>query len=371
MRTQVIVVGAFGEESRERIRSAVLAGGGEAVLCGCAEQGQAALVQVVPAGLLLDWRTPGGREFLGWMRGEPRLFAVPVVVLLPSLDERSFVEAYASAADDALVPVDDGSIARRVGLMTRFGSDGRVIPNQGRALVAHVEIRRRRIIGRLFRRAGFDLSFASDRDELRAASHDLQRSSVLVVDEDLPPDGGLDAIRRLRSDTGERVPAIVIVRSRDVHRIGPLTDLESVAVTSAGAPADNLLFLTNELLRPDIRDIRSSPRLLYSTLCAFRRAGDLVSAYGLTYNISRDGLYVRTMDAGPSELDIWVELRPPHAERAIHLRGRVIWVQGLSSTGLAPLGLGIRIVGEDCPAADLDAYRDGYQRLREIGREFL
>jgi uncharacterized protein (TIGR02266 family) len=132
------------------------------------------------------------------------------------------------------------------------------------------------------------------------------------------------------------------------------------------APPDHLLFLANELLRPGVKDLRASERVLFGAICAFRPAGAMEPVHGLSYNLSREGLYVRTLDPPSRGTSLWLEMRPPHSRDAVHLRGTVAWSKGLDRPGgVVPPGFGIRLEQDRCPSADLCAYRDGYDALRE------
>ena len=68
------------------------------------------------------------------------------------------------------------------------------------------------------------------------------------------------------------------------------------------------MFVVNELLRPrELLESRASRRMLYATLTSFRAAGEFECRSGLTYNISREGLYVRTFDSPPDKSKVWLK----------------------------------------------------------------
>jgi len=130
------------------------------------------------------------------------------------------------------------------------------------------------------------------------------------------------------------------------------------------APPENIVFLANELGRGTADDQRSSRRLLYGTMVAFRCAGRDADDYGLSYNVSEGGLYVRSL-APPVEDTVWLELRPPRTERLVRLEARVCWRRGYGGSAMAtvPPGFGLEI--SDGSRADREAWEAGYRSFAE------
>jgi CheY-like chemotaxis protein len=251
--------------------------------------------------------------------------------------------------------------------LSEFDPTARPPITQGRAVVAHDEMGRRRVLGRILRQAGFDVSFAASADEATDVARTGEVPSLVVAKHELSGGGALTAVRGLREAVATRVPFVVLGAARDLRDLGRVADgLGSVAVTSELAPPDNLLFLANELLRPGVENARASARLLHGALCGFRPAGELESEWGLTYNISREGIYVRTLDAPAPGTEVWLELRPPRSTRAVQLTATVVWRRGAKSgaSGASPPGFGARILPESCAIGSLSAYHEGYERLR-------
>lgn len=369
-----IVVGELTPEQKEGVRLAAMRGRAEPVFARNVEEAQASLGEAgrpVPRCILLDGAAPGAEGFIGWIRGEARLFSVPVVFLVPVLDEGAFCEAHAFGADDVVVSRDHEGITRRLLNLVEFDPEARPPLTQGLALVAHGDLQRRRVLGRILRQAGFDVSFAADGPELVRVAGSGGPPALVVASQQLGAIGLVAETRRAAGDAD--VPFVILGSARDLRDLGRDADaIGRVAVTSELAPPDNLLFLANELMRPDVKNVRASARLLFGTLCAFRPEGELVPAYGLTYNLGREGMYVRTLDAPAPGSDVWLELRPPRATRAVHLTARVVWRRGLTTAagGAAPPGFGARILAEACGTKSLQAYHEGYERLRAEPRVF-
>lgn len=369
-RMGALFVGAVDATTQDEAKDAVVRAGSPASFCWDLDEARELLGEAVtqpPRCIFVDGRMSDLDRFVAWLRGEGHLFPVPVVVRTPALADHAFVEAHGLGADDALVRGDLEGVQRRVANLSSFDPRARPPVTAGRAVVAHRDEGRRRVLGRILRQAGFDVVFALDADDVEER---LSRSrggpaALLVLQEALPPDT-LGTIRRARQVPGcAELPVIVLASENladDTRKA--LREQPSAAMGLDGAPPDNLLFLANELLNPDVEDARASTRVLYETLCGFRVGGTLRPSYGLTYNISREGMYVRTLDPPPANASIWLELCPPDRTHVVHLRGHVVWSSGLQAPGGgAPPGFGLRISAEDSPEVDFQGYISGYEAL--------
>lgn len=368
----VLFVARFGHDERRRVENACRRTGHRAVVVAapsvCRELLESDAVR--PAGVFLDLSLGGAKELVAWIRGNPRWCSLSVVALARHPTEGAFVDAHAAGVDDVTLRSDLGAVTRR---LAALGTDSVEpgAPTQGRAWVAHPSEQRRVIAGRVLHQAGLDVAFASSTDELIAGIEADPRAALLVIAEALlTPDDGIITAFRERAGAADLPVVILDVESETEHAGGTNGHLGVVA--DAAAP-DNLLFVVNELGSRLGGELRASQRLLYSTLCAFRRASDVSPEFGLTYNISRDGLYVRTVDPPAAQTSVWLELRPPGTTTIVHLRGLVVWTQPAAKRGrtTVPAGFGVRILERECPPADLERYRTAYQVFREEPRPYL
>lgn len=356
-----LCIGPFTPERREALRLASLRANTDAAFVSSVEQAKDFVeAGELPHAIFVDGCVSGLEGFVGWLRGRASLFGVPVVVFVPVASDGAFNEAHALGADDALIETEFGGVTRRLANLEGFDPRVRPPADRGKAFVAHPDDKRRRILGRILRMSGMDVSFAADGDELAGLA---QRGddALYVVSADLPPAGphGVIAAR-------PEVPMIVLAPERAKAELRAELGGYRVALGSEGAPPDHLLFLANELLRPEVSNVRASTRILHGAICAFRPAGSLEPVYGLTYNISREGLYVRTLDPPPAGSDLWFEMRPPNRRTAVHLRGKVVWTRRLGQASAVPPGFGMRIAASQCPPGDLAAYQAAYDALREL-----
>ncbi len=295
-------------------------------------------------------------RLVGRLRERASLLTVPVIAVVPHASESIYRNAFASGADDALVSGDRGGITRRLANLLSCKPRENNTPDQGLALVASGDIGMRRMLGQTLRRAGFDVAYATEARELVELAHNAPSLCLVVATAEFPPLGADAAIRSAR--TAARKPSLpALIVPCDANSSFDLSETEGFG--SAG----RLLCFAEEVARRNATDLRASQRLPFATICAFRPAGVLHATYGLTHNISREGLFVRTLDAPKPGTQIWLELRAPEAEGMVHLRGDVVWRREPGAVGATPFGFGMRLHAGDCPVGDLSTYTKGYEQL--------
>jgi hypothetical protein len=142
-----------------------------------------------------------------------------------------------------------------------------------------------------------------------------------------------------------------------------IAGLTGVTVTDGFTAPENVLFVSNELSGGRTSG-RTSARVAYGTVVAFRGAGREIDERGFSYNVSEKGLYVRTLSL-PEDDEVWLELRPPRQERHVRLVGRVAWRRpfNYNESATVPPGFGIEIV--DGAARDRALWLEGYEKLVE------
>jgi hypothetical protein len=289
------------------------------------------------------------------LRERASLLTVPVIAVVPHATESIYRGVFASGADDALVSGDRGGITRRLANLHSAKPPLQTNTRQaGLALVASGDIALRRMLGKTLRRAGFDVSYATEARDLVELATNSPGLSLVVATDDFPPLGAEAAIRSARTAARKpNLPALVV--PEDAH-IGwtPSGDL----------PVDGkLLAFADEVARGSATDQRISRRLPYGTICGFRTAGSLHPTYGQTHNISREGLFVRTLDAPTRGTEVWFEMRAPESQPIIHMRGHVIWRREPGAVGATPFGFGLRVTPELCPPQDAATFIAGYDLL--------
>ncbi|MFK7986246.1 MAG: PilZ domain-containing protein [Sandaracinaceae bacterium] len=362
--TTTLIVGRFSAEQGEAVRMALSRAGHRPRFVGDGTSARRILGGrgPVPGLVLVDVAMVEIEPLLTWIRGRAELFGAMVVAVAPKASDGVFREAVAAGCDDVVTLGDTGAITRRAAKLIHYDPQQRPPVTQGRAVVVHPSVQARRLLGRTLRLAGFDVGFAETEVELASC---MERGPVeLVVAACCGEPAAAASIEAARRLSGvPDLPCVLVGNPSKVRRDEALNGLERIGVVREHAAPDTLLFVANELLRPGVKELRSSPRVLADQLCSFRVAGELEPAFGLTYNLSGNGLYVRTLDPPKRGARIWFELRPPHESSAVHLRGTVVWVRSVENGpgGAAPPGFGIRIDDRDCPPTDLAHYRATYR----------
>ncbi len=301
--------------------------------------------------ILLDGDQPAIESFAIERRAESRHCSLPVMSWATTVGDLGFASAFAWGADDIVLRSTGDTLKSRLRRLTRSAASAPE-STRGTALVADPDRTRRIVIGRILRNAGYSVTFAVQAEDIETFLSS-QKVAVTVASSDLLPNAR-PLIERTR--TNDTQPLwILTCPPRDIaERRSQLSDLERVTTTDGFAPAENVLFVANEMDRPRGVDNRAAQRLLYGTTVAFRGAGRDSDDYGYCYNVSEGGLYVRTL-APPDDDLAWLELRPPRCERRVRLVGRVAWRRGLERGEYAtvPPGFGVQI-------------QDGAQMDREL-----
>lgn len=292
------------------------------------------------------------------LRQRASLLTVPVIAVVPHPSESYYLTAFAAGADDALVSGDRGGITRRLANLLSAKPPARTVPAQGVALVASDDIGMRRMLGQTLRRAGFDVTYATQAQELVDQAKSARALALVVATATFPPSGAEAAIASARKAAQKPdLPALVVPSDADAN-----WQPSDLTLGSSG----QVLCFAEEVSRRDGTDKRVSPRIPYPTICSFRPGGVMHPAFGLTHNISREGLFIRTLDAPKPGTPVWIELRAPEGTSVVHLRGNVVWRREPGAVGATPFGFGMRVQPDQCPQSDHSLYTAGYDGLNEL-----
>src|SRR5690606_26239974 len=104
-----------------------------------------------------------------------------------------------------------------------------------------------------------------------------------------------------------------------------------------------LMFLVDEARPAGLKDVRASRRLQHSLICTFRSARSFQPMYALTDNISREGMYLRTLDPPSADTEVLIEMLSDKGE-ILHLKGVAAWrYVPMKTGGIKPAGFGLRL----------------------------
>jgi hypothetical protein len=362
----IFVIGQFPSAHRTSIAHAIDRAGVRAAFFDTPDQ----LVEMDeaqgrrPYCFFVDAQRADAESLVGWIRDQGHLFDVPVIALVPIPTQSAFHSGLEMGADDSVLIHDAPGITRRAASLAALRRDDRRSATIRRAVICDPNERKRRLVGRALRCAGYELSFAVD---LEGASRQLSAgpADLLVMSDRIGRGRISGAIAGLRVGAGDPELPVVVTGSIDSSVAGALRRLGHVRHLGDAQPLYHLLFHANELMSEHASNMRTSARVLHSTLCAFRQAGEMSVSYGLTYNVSRAGVFVRTLDPIPRGSKTWLELRPSDGECAVHLRGDVVWLckADPSVASPAPPGFGVQLDLEASPREDAARFVAAYERL--------
>lgn len=299
------------------------------------------------------------RQLVDAVRDDAKLFTLPLLVLLPRASSGGYRDAFLTGADDVLLASDDSGLTRRLANLLVNRTDVRPAATLGRTMIVSSDEVSRRRLGRTLRQVGFDVSYAASLAEIEELAATPDAPLFVVTTEQPSP--------KLASERGQ-TRSVAQLAGIPIMFVAP--DDMAAAMTRTGDQVvdltGRLLFFADEQAKAKFRDRRSSARKLCATICSFREPGSLQPAFGLTHNLSREGMYVRTMDPPRPNTMLWLELNVPGSESPAHLRGRVMW-QRLpgAGAGVLPPGFGLMLERPECPPSDLQAFTRAYDALPE------
>lgn len=307
--------------------------------------------------MLLDGDASLSESFAIERRSESRSATIPILLLVDHATDLRFAAALASGADDVAERRDWDQLRSR---LRHLPKDPITLPEatRGSVLIGESERARRVLSGRVLRNAGYSVSFTVDSEGL---TRQVTAGPLGVIVANISLTGDPRELVTAARSAQNNAQFIFTCPPREIRKYREaLSGLDGVTITDAFAPAENVLFVANELSKPRGVDHRSSARILYGTSVAFRGAGRGVDDYGYTYNVSENGIYVRTL-APPDDNVVWIELTPPRCDHRVRLVGRVAWRRGLAQGQYAtvPPGFGLEII--DGAKMDITAWREGYQ----------
>lgn len=312
-----------------------------------------------PHSLLVDGSEVDIEHVCFGMRTNPRLAQVPILTLTFDPTELVFAETFNSGGDDVVNLRGGPGLAAR---LRRLPASNDVRPpasSERLALVVAADPSRRMVLARVLAGAGYAIQFAADPVE---ASHVAKKGGPHLFVLDTEPEGVRELITTWAPIEPNRLWIVSTPPRRIKDHLEWIGAIPNAAITDSFAPPENIVFLANELGRGLADDNRTSRRHLYGALVGFRCAGRDQDDYGLTYNISEGGLYVRSL-APPVEDRVWLELLPPRTDQRVRLEGKVCWRRafGPSDQATVPPGFGVQI--SDGATADWEAWRRGYMAL--------
>jgi DNA-binding response OmpR family regulator len=352
---QLLALGKFQHEERASIAAAAVQAAFAAEFMDAGRDASRWMDANAPHAVVMQDSEPA-RNLCLEARAQAQHAQVPMLAWSREVDDLGFAEVFNWGGDDAVVAGDaHGLLARLRALPPELPGP----PKNGRgpALIVDQDPTRRILMGRVLRNAGHVIEFAVSHEDAMARVRERE-PKVVVSASDIG--AGPAALLAAARQAGSNATWIVTCPPKDMHAVRTAVEPFGGATATDGfAPAENIVFLANELSRGGANDKRSSRRLLFGTTVGFRGAGRDEDERGFSYNISAGGLYVRTL-APPEDDVVWLEVRPPRCERLVRIECRVVWRRKFGSPegATVPPGFGVAIT--DATARDLEAWKLGY-----------
>jgi len=358
--TQIVVLGSLPSDAIGAIGEAAAELDAPIRIVARASELRSALARTGARVVIVDGSADAARDACDAIRGDATTERTALLAMTRARTDVAFLEMYQWGADD-LVDVDARALARRlraIGAVARSPST----TSAPYVVVAGLDPRWRALAARALSNAGIDTRLANDGHEALVRS---EGAAFVFAADDLEASGVASAVTAARL-AGSKVPWVIAAPPKRFAEIqASVSHLDGIACIDAFTPAENVVFLGNEIARAVPTNKRAEPRMMFGTTVAFRVAGRDADEIGFSYNVSSAGMYVRTLAPADAGEEVWLDVRPPRCDRRVRLLGKVAWKRGFgpADTATSPPGFGVRI--ESGLGDDLRRFVDGVASLRE------
>ncbi len=339
---KVIALGSPTGEHRAAIEAAVRKAGVELSISRESSKALAEVEQSAALAVLVDMSALGAEHFCRKARANERLQRVPIIALSRNPSELSFNRIFTWGADD-LVPL--GAEAPLAARLTALGES--LLASEagfGQAVVAESNAERCALLGRALTQAGYDVKYAVDAASVESYASQSETRLVVLNAGITPPRKLIEAVEQ----AGALPIWVVTADPRNLGKIAQgLDGIARVVLTSSSASPEDILFVANELVFSRGGKRRESRALLGTPVLFRDAAGGGANEFGFSYDVSPNGLYVRSLL--PCDFsEVSLELRPPRRDKTVSLRGQIVrrvrFGSGLIAS--APPGFGVLLTGE-------------------------
>lgn len=362
MKNQVMLLGKLAS-AVEALSDEVRAAGLVPVVAATSQEAFAALAGDAMCAIVYEAGASPVETVCTAVRGNPRFDSVALVAFVEQTDREVLGPVFRTGADDYLL-VGESGLEEKLRELVAQAATGKPTFIKGRAILADVD-RQWRVQGaRILRQANYDVHFAVDAEEVAAVLERDPTIQLVVADVNLPKGGSLTILESLRR-RGIALPVWI--------GCGTTEDRAAVEerITAAGSasfhdramPPENLMFLINATTMTPARSQRASERLLHSAPVSFHLDGRPGVVWGSTYNISRQGLYIRTLTPAPYGAEIDLRLHAPGDGPLVEMRARVVWRKEFGAQGGVPGPTGMGVVIVATAGSGVAEYEAGYDRL--------
>jgi CheY-like chemotaxis protein len=182
---------------------------------------------------------------------------------------------------------------------------------------------------------------------------DRARIDLVIIDLRLPHASGVDLIRSIRRLDGGQIP--ILIFSGTISGAKEVRDLAALGVAgyvNEYSAVSHILPSLAPHLFPDSFNRRGSRRVLLGIPIAYRFGKTVAS--GLTLNVSKGGISVRTMSPLALATKVRARFRLPGSPRDVDVDTRVLWTERQVGMGLSFERL------DPVDKAEIDAFVDAH-----------
>jgi uncharacterized protein (TIGR02266 family) len=197
------------------------------------------------------------------------------------------------------------------------------------------------------------IAVASTADLLAHLRPEQPRVDLIVLDLQLPPARGVALVRAVRDRSGPQMPIVVFSGTiSDAEQVRALAALGVTGYVNEYSAPQHILPSLAPHLFPDKFDRRISPRVALSATVSYRVGTQIAS--GVTLNLGKGGIGIRTMSPLEPGTVARVRFRLPGHQREIEADARVCWAD-------RHIGMGLQFERvSDVDQAAIDDYVDGH-----------
>jgi len=319
-----------------------------------------ARLQASPSPLLVDASVHDAPDLVAQMHADRALATLPIAALVDDARADQLIRPFRWGVEEAL---RTDELSRLRPLVDALAAPVERAEPQGAALVAFASPTDRRMRARSLLQAGFSVRFVSSAEELPWCFDDGDFKLIIAESALL---GDPDNFRRLRAIDPRRRAWVVVAPTVEVSRWSRGCRDANAVVLSRDAPPDNALYAGHGILRAQDAELRASPRVLHAGVVRYSVEGRTETSHGISFNISREGVYVRAIAPPPRGTRLWIEVAPPGDPLCVHLEAVVAWSRPYGSTRFLSSPPGFGAAFTDGTVASKSRWALGYEHaLRE------
>jgi two-component system, chemotaxis family, chemotaxis protein CheY len=177
------------------------------------------------------------------------------------------------------------------------------------------------------------LTVRSAAELLARVRADLTEIDLIVMDFQLPHADGVDLVRALRRLDGGRLPILVFSGTvRSARHIRDLAELGIAGYVNDHSTESQIMPSLAPHLFPDNFNRRGTPRVVLGIPVAYRYSNTI--AAGVTVNLGKGGVAIRTMAPLETAVRARVRFRLPNSRRDVDADARVAWSDRRVGMGL-------------------------------------